>query len=162
MEIFLQSINTILVLVGAVWAYFRFFREGSHKSRIEFDIEADFQGPQKGEYIAAFQIRATNKGNVEHEFDSIRLRVRGVKKDSDLKYLEGKEPMLSFPEKNFDTVEIIPKKIGYYFVRPGVDQRFSYVTKLPSSWSTIICRATFKYRNGRELHTAERVFSIHG
>ncbi len=57
-------------------------------------------------------------------------------------------------------VNIVPTKFGYFFVRPGVNQAFSYVTHLPIDIQFIIVRATFIYQSTNEIHTAENVFEV--
>src|SRR5271166_5969701 len=152
----LGAVQTIVVIVGAIWAYFRFFREGAHRPRIEFDIECSFMGPQQDRYVAAFTINATNRGNIEHRFPEIRLRVRGITTDAALNAWNGCEPLLEFPEEEFKSVNIIPKKKGYYFVRPGVHQRLSFVTSVPASWKFVLAHASFIYKSSNELHTTEK------
>jgi hypothetical protein len=105
-------------------------------------------------------IHATNRGNVEHRFPEIRLRVRGLRSDAALTAWKGREPLLEFPEEEFETANIVPKKLEYYFARPGVHQRFTFLTSVPASWRFIIARATFKYEATDEIHTAERAFEI--
>jgi hypothetical protein len=159
-DVVLGITQTAIVIGGTVWAYFRFFREGVHKPRIEFDVECSFLGPQQGRYVAAFMIHAINRGNVEHRFSEIRLRVRGIKSSAALNAWKDHEPLLEFPDQEFETVNIVPKELEYYFVRPGIDQRFSFVTSVPAGWRFIITRATFKYETTDELHTAEKAFEV--
>ena len=69
------------LLIAAVWTYVRFFREGTHKPRIEFDVTCAFLEPIGGVRGAMFVVNAANKGNVEHEFLRISLKVGGLKRD---------------------------------------------------------------------------------
>lgn len=160
LDVILGVTQTVVVLVAAIWAYFRLFREGIHKPRIELDVECSFHGPQNDRYVAAFIIHATNRGNVEQIFPEIRLRVRGIESAADLNAWKGHEPLLEFANEEFDTVDIIPKSMEYYFVRPGVHQKFSYVTSVTASWRFVIARATFKYEATNEVHTVERAFEV--
>jgi hypothetical protein len=159
-DVIFEGFQTAIIVGGAIWAYIRFFREGMHRPRIELDIECSFFGPQNDRYVAAFVIHATNRGNIEHRFNEIRLRVRGIKSDMPLQALKEHEPLLAFPEEDFDTVNIIAKKPRYYFVRPGVHQKFSFVTSIPASWKFVLARASFKYEASNELHTSERAFEV--
>jgi hypothetical protein len=117
-------------------------------------------GPQKDKYVAAFTIHANNKGNIEHQFHEIRLRVLGIKSQDSLKEWEGREPLLRFPERNFETFNIIPEKMEYYFVRPGVHEKFSAVISIPDNWKFILARASFKYKKTGDLHTTQKVFEV--
>ncbi|MCP9496641.1 MAG: hypothetical protein MSG64_19565 [Pyrinomonadaceae bacterium MAG19_C2-C3] len=54
--------------------------------------------------------------------------------------------------------ELVPKKFGYFFVRPNVEQQFTFSTVIPDNISFILARAAFKYENSKDLHTAEGAF----
>ena len=160
MGLFLSITQTLIVVVGAVWAYFRFFREGTHNPRVEFDVGCEFLGPQNGRYIAAFAIRAKNCGHIEQHFREIRIRVRGIENGVDLETWEQRPPLLEFPLEEFDTYNVVPSRSQYFFVRPGVEQNFSFVTSVPKSWKFVLARATFKYEKSDEIHTSEKAFLV--
>ncbi len=152
-------LNLLVVLIGAIFAYYRFFREGSHHQRIEFDIDYIDLGTN-GEYrIIELGVIAENKGNIGQTFDQIRLKVRGINEGEELQEIKNHEPRLSFPEK-LPVVEVIPKKFKYFFVRPSVTQRFPIVLRIPIGWSQLHARATFKYSGTNEIHSGERAFKL--
>jgi hypothetical protein len=159
-DVILNSIQLLVLLVSALWAYFRFRKEDPLLPRIEFEINCQFFGPQQNSYLAAFIITANNKGNVEHRFSEIRLKVRGIKAGETLSEFKDFAPMVNFPVEIIKGVNIVPTKFGYFFVRPGVNQTFNYATQIPEHICFIIVRATFKYEETDELHTAERVFEV--
>jgi hypothetical protein len=156
----ISGIQLLVVLGGVVWAFIRFRNEDPLYPRIEFDIKSEFFGPQSNAYLTSFTISANNKGNVEHKFTEIRIRVRGIKKNATLTEFEKYPPMVKFPEKIMEKVNIVPPELKYFFVRPGVNQAFQYATQIPDDIHFIIVRATFKYQSTGELHTAERVFEV--
>lgn len=160
-SILLSVTQTATILTAAIWTYFRFFKEGSHKARIGFDVSCEFYGPHHGRYVAAFRVHAHNHGNVEHRFESIRLRALGLKREDALVGREdATDPTLSFPEPLFKKVELVPESFGYFFVRPGVKQAFTYTAHLPGDVAYLVARATFQYGGSKDLHTAERVFEV--
>ena len=159
-SITLEAAQFIVVLFGATWAYLRFWREGVHKPRIQFDIDCSFYGPPDGQMVAAFRVLAYNKGHVEYRFDSIKLRALGLKKDEPLTDRKGSEPMLLFPHTLFKKVQLVPEKFGYFFVRPGVNQAFTYTTHIPGDIRFLVARATFRYKGTDDTHTAERTFEV--
>ncbi len=160
LDVVFNGIQVLIILFSALWAYFRFRKEDPLYPRIELDINCKFFGPQRNSYLASFTVSANNKGNVEHKFSEIRLRVRGIKFNEPLTEFEEYSPMTKFPEKIMDGINIVPSKFGYFFVRPGVNQAFNYVTQVSKDIRFIIVRATFKYKASNELHTAERVFEV--
>ena len=56
--------------------------------------------------------------------------------------------------------ELVPEAFGYFIVRPGVSQPFTFPTTIPADCRQILARAAFPYENSRDLHTIERVFDV--
>ena len=159
-DIILNAIQAGILVAGAIWAFIRFKMEDPLHPRIEFAIDCKFFGPQAGSYLTVFTVSARNKGNVEHTFAGIRLRVRGIKDKEPLTEFTKYPPMTNFPETIMKEVNIVPPEFKYFFVRPGIDQDFNYVTQIADNIRFIIVRATFKYKKSNELHTAENVFEV--
>jgi hypothetical protein len=147
-----------LLLIAAVWAYFRLWREGVLRPRVDFRIDCKFFGPHGDEYVVEFLLYANNRGLVIQRFPSIHLRVRSIPTGSALELWEKYKPRLLFPEKLFEA-EVVLEKDGYIFVEPGVEQIISYVTKVPRRARFVIARAEFRYENS-DPHSAERVFEV--
>lgn len=157
-DVVLSAIQLLAILVGAIWAYFRFWREGTHRPRIEFDLACIFLesgSPHDNHKVAAFTIHARNMGHIEHKFDRISLRLRGIKSDALLAVREDKR--LEFPEPLLKA-ELIPQKVGYYFVRPGVEQQVTFTTIIPADVRFVLARAAFRYENSNDSHSVEKVF----
>ena len=154
-DVFFSFAQLTAIIGGAAWAYLRFWREGQHAQRIEFNLSCEFFEPQDGSRIASFSLHAHNRGNVERRFVRISLRILGLKTTDALSCRA--DDRLLFPH-HLVSAEVIPKKFGYYFVRPGVDQRFSFTTIIPDDVRYVLARAAFKYENSDDLHTTERVF----
>jgi hypothetical protein len=158
-ELAFDTGKILLAVAAAGFTYFKFFREGTHRQRIEFDIDLCDLGYAAGERIVEVGITAENKGNVEQRFRDIRLRIRGILVGAQLSEIKGHEPHLAFPEKLHEA-SLIPERMGYFFVRPKVRQRFPLVVRVPVACSHILVRSTFKYDGSNDLHTAERAFSL--
>ncbi len=156
-DVFFSFAQLIALVAAGLWAYCRFWRESQHAQRIELNISCEFFEPKNGVRIASFSLHAINRGHVEQRFVSISLRILGLKATDPLAL--GPDRRLSFPHDLTNT-EVIPDKSGYYFVRPGVAQRFSYTTTVPENARYILAHAAFRYEGG-DLHTTERVFDVH-
>jgi len=154
----IEAIKITAAIVAGGFAYFKFFREGTHHQRIQFDLDCVDIGELTGQRVIEIGCVAENKGNVEQRFDDIRVSIRGID-GAPLKELEGHEPRLEFPLKLADA-SLVADKLKYYFVRPKVKQRFPLVIKIPSSTKIILVRATFRYENTKEIHSAERSFRL--
>ncbi len=158
LTIVIASTQLLLLVVGAVWAYYRFWREGSHRRRVEFRIDCVFFGPQQDQYLAEFKLHAVNKGLVVHRFPSIELRVRGIKASDEISFWKDRKPRVEFPHKVMQG-EIVHEKYSYIFVEPGVEQVITYVTKIPAEYRFILARAEFRY-DRLNPHSAEEVFEV--
>ncbi|KJD34993.1 hypothetical protein PW52_12925 [Tamlana sedimentorum] len=158
-KILISATQLIIVLVGAAWAYFRLWKEGIHRPRIQFEIEFNpFEHIDK-ERPVEFRIIINNKGLTKHQFYKINLRVRGIGAGENLELWKGNEPRLLFPHKLIDTEVIYKQKYNYVFVEPGVEQILNYNTKLPSSLRLIQVRAEFEYDRSKN-HSVERIFEL--
>ena len=156
-DVIFAFVQLAALVWAAVWTYFRFSREGTHKPRIEFDVKCTFYDPKDGIRGAFFEVIASNKGHVEHKFVSISLKVRGVKLDQPNERLPGGR--WDFPERLLEA-ELVSAESEYFFVRPGINQPFSFPTTIPADCRQIWVRATFEYENSGEPHTIDRVFAI--
>lgn len=157
LDIVLGTLQFLLTLAAAVWAYFRFSREGVHSPRIEFALRLRVLGVEGEHRAVEFVVSAANKGNIEHRFDRISLRVRGIGRGTELKLRD--DGRLDFPQA-IHKFELIPEDFGYYFVRPGVTQTFTFVTTLPRNVAYVLARSAFKYQDSDDLHTTESAFNI--
>ncbi|NPV63653.1 MAG: hypothetical protein HPY61_13700 [Methanotrichaceae archaeon] len=134
-------------------------RERKNVPHIEFHIDCNVYGPEEGYYLTEFLLDIHNRGDVQHKFTNIVLRVRGIESGKALCYWEGYEPRLSFPKKVLNDVSVIPKGYNYFFVEPGVEQVLTYVTMIPASIRYVLAHAVFEYDEFTP-HTAERVFEL--
>jgi hypothetical protein len=108
-DVIFAAVQLAAVISAAIWTYFRFFREGTHKPRIEFDVKCTFYDPKDGVRGAFFEVSASNKGNVEHKFRRISLKVRGVKLDQPNDRRD--DGRWNFPEPILEAAELVPEKI---------------------------------------------------
>lgn len=160
MDIAFDTLKIGLPLLAAVFAYFRFFREGTHKQRIQFDIEYRDLGIKDQKRLVEITVTAENKGFVEHRFDDVRVTLRGISGKSPVEHIAKHPPRLAFPETDdaLKKISLIPEKWGYFFVRPKILQRFPLVTAIPDDWTHLFVRTTFCYQQTGGIHSAERVF----
>ena len=159
-ELFLSVLQTLGIIIGAVWAWYRFRVEKPTHPRIEFDVEAQFLGPQANSYLATFTIIAANKGNVEHKFRRIEIEILGLRQEEALVTLNDKQQRIQFPVEFVKLENLIPEKMKYYFVRPNVHQKIHYYTAIPDNIRFVRVFLSFRYEKSKDTHTAERIFEI--
>jgi hypothetical protein len=138
--------------------------ERTHKPHIEFCLDANFYGPQQGEYVSEFLIDIRNKGKIQQKITSLKLRIRGIKANEKLEFMEKYPTRLKFPDKLLQA-QVIDKDFAYYFVEPDVNQLITFTTKIPESYRFLVVWAEFRYGDTRQRgegarHSAERIFEI--
>jgi hypothetical protein len=156
----LEIVKILLAGGAASFTYFQFFREGTHKQRVEFDIDLCDLGVVGDQRIIEIGCILDNKGNVEHYIDDIRVSIRGLDPCTALRELADHAPRLDFPRLLYNKVSLIPKKWQPLFVRPKVRQRVPLVVHIPADCAHIHIRSTFSYRGEKSIHSAERAFRL--
>lgn len=158
--IWIELLKIVMALGVAGFTYFRYFHEGIHKQRVEFDIECENLNTVGDHTIIELSFILENKGHVEQYFNSLNMTIRAINPTPGiLTELENHYPRLEFPIE-LARGKLIPDKYKPFFVRPGVKQRFPIVMRVPIAYSHIHVRGSFKYKNNNELHTAERAFVL--
>jgi len=161
-KLYLDFAQFIVILIGGIYAYFKIWKEGIFRPRIQFDLTLNNFEPVNGERPLEVVLIINNKGSVRRRFYSITLRIRGIRKGIPLQFWQGREPRLLFPEKLMEIQVIHKEKYGHVFVEPGVEQLLNYVTKIPADIKMISARAEFEYDNKKD-HSIEKVFDLnHG
>ncbi|MCG7893954.1 MAG: hypothetical protein JAZ12_05830 [Candidatus Thiodiazotropha taylori] len=133
--------------------------ERRYKPHIEFTMDANFAGPQKGKYVAEFVIYAHNKSLVRHEFKSIPFRVLGIKKNEELMIWGQHSPRLEFPHEIIDSDQTDLVPWNFIFVEPGVIQQIHLATPISDEYAYIVAHAVFHY-DKYTPHVIERVFAL--
>lgn len=149
----------IFLFASAYWGYLRFRVEKKDNPRIDFDIEANFLGPQKGYYVTQVSLKIANKGLLSREFKEFKLRLRGISKDMEIEEWESQKPRLLLPDEIIDTDNVVSDKFNFIFVEPGVCQELTYFTRVPEKYRFISIYAQFDY-DRQTSHSAERLFEI--
>jgi len=146
--------------------------ERLHKYRLEFSLDARVAGRQKGYYLVEFTATINNKSRLKKDFTAIRLRIRGLEKETAIQLWRArrKNPQtgeveeqqtnrIYFPVTVCDE-NILPPFWENIFVEPGVKQLITFSTSIPENISYILATAGFYYTNVPKPHTAEKMFAL--
>jgi hypothetical protein len=133
--------------------------ERTHVPHIEFSVDCKFFGPQENSYLVEVLLFVRNTGRIRQEFADVTLRLRGIQDNQPLTFWQGKGPRLCFPEALLENVPVIPEKVDKFFVEPGNETTFTYVTKIPDTIKFVLAYANFSYDSNAD-HDAERVFQV--
>lgn len=170
------AIPILILFGGYLLNRRRQIMERADKHRIQLDIEADTFGPQQGNYLVELVVTLDNKGMTRMEIDNINLEVLGICNGENINLLDEsdednqKKLKAEFPkilvkanmlQPNENNISGVKKEISKvkYFVEPSVNQRFSYVVRIPEVIRFILFRVSFKYQKNSE-HSAQRVFEL--
>ena len=156
-EFTFELIKVSLAVVAGLFAYFRFFREGNHKQRVQFDLTLDDLGLIGDERVVEIGVDLENKGNVEQRLFDIEVKIRSLSDGETLTELTGHEPRLEFPTLVHEA-RLTPKVA--FFIRPKVKQRFPLVVRIPKDVSLLLVQSSFSYLGANSTHSAERAFRL--
>ncbi|MGA2904221.1 MAG: hypothetical protein ABSD98_10345 [Candidatus Korobacteraceae bacterium] len=131
--------------------------ERRHTPHIELQVQAQFFGQRNGQFLATISVLAENLGQVLHKFSKITLRIRGIK-DEPFEYWKGREPHVLFPHKILNT-NLVQSGWDFIFIEPGVAQRITQTTLIPTEYTYISVYVEFEYKKYWP-HTAEAVFAV--
>lgn len=152
-------------------------KEGKHRNRIQFELEAISFGPQKGYYIVEVTMLLLNEGLVRNKINELLLIIKGIEESEDIGLFMNKKDLKLVDKRDIKSIANFPKEIvktnvlkkkgeenetkkeKEWFVEPGVVQRFTYVARIPENIRFILVRSKFKYHEKSE-HSAQKVFEL--
>ena len=141
--------------IGGGWW---FFRQSQAERRIQFDLSCSFVSSGDSRVFAEVQCEFENKGFVEHRIYDLTLSIHALAETTS-KVETGHEA--EFTRTVLSRRVIVPRKYGFYFVRPGVRQVITHLVLLPQPCPLVRITAGFNYtEDGKYPHTARRVFQV--
>ena len=102
-----EAAKVLAVVVGGFWVYWKFFRQRTHASHMEFDVSCEFWGPQDGAFVAEYTVKFSNKDLVLQKIRKVALEVRGIERGTNLEYRRDRDGTLSFPSVIDDIENIV-------------------------------------------------------
>jgi hypothetical protein len=155
----LSDVISVLAIGAAAWW---FLTTTKFKPRIQFDLDCNFLPLKENEdyFISELQFIFENKGFVEHRLYRLTVSVHALESEESLSEKEVTKELL-FKKRLLSEVSLVPRKYGFYFVRPGVRQIITHTIKVPKSVSIIRVTAGFDYESsGKYPHTSRKVFKV--
>jgi hypothetical protein len=151
--------TALAVLVGGLWALWKFGIRREAHGKIEFDLELQVLGQQGGLLLLEIAAVVTNKGLVRHELKEFDFELLYLPKgapiergDADInkqvrfRCLFDQQPWVSWEDT---------------FVDPNVRQRYAYLAPAPADARFLLVRSRFKYADEQsEFHKAQRAWAV--
>ncbi len=134
--------------------------------RTEIDLGCIFLGPQQNEFLVEISTRVKNKGSTRRKFKSMQFRLRGITAGEPLTFRQTGVGAVHFPHKFLDADLVPPGGNFYYYVEPGVEQTFTYITKIPSNVRFVLTHTKLISITEEQEHefenefTEERLFEV--
>jgi hypothetical protein len=145
-----------MAIVAAAWW---FWRTARNQQRIAFDIDCTFLDIGEPDVrIAQICFIFENRGFVEHKLWDLQFYLDALHGPPERKPSTYE---VIFPQKVYSRVNIVPKRYGYFFVRPGVRQPVVHIVTIPKDLALVRVTAGFTYgRNAEYPHTIRRLFEV--
>jgi len=161
-------VKIIAIIVGAVWAVYRFglFRE--RHSKIEFTLDFHQLGLQDNKIVGEVVAILENKGKVRHRINAKEfvLTIRTLRSNSKIELCSDTEEkeidikQLNFPYKIISNEPFVQSYEETY-IDSEVKQNYSYPISFESDVTFILVKARFNLINQKDdFQTAQKVFKI--
>jgi hypothetical protein len=155
-----QSACTVMaVLVGGIWAIWRYALKREAQPKIEFALELQPLGAIAEERLVNVIAVITNRGSVRHYLSDFWFDLRPLH-ESDPVIIGGPEidGQVKFGRSERKRYWIRPSG-KRFFIDPGVTQRYIHVTAIPLAARFVLVYGHFAYP-GSEYHSAQQAFDL--
>lgn len=174
-----SGLTSIAIIFGGFWAYFRFIRQRENNALIDFSVDIVFHSFLDDYWLVEIVAFVENKGKVQHKIYKFDFKLEYLEKTDRVistskeeeergqvkfKILEEgsfmrrkrlkRKSLTIFHNRIFTPCISIPKK-RYFFIEPGLKNKYSYVTKVPSNTDILLLHSWFEYPNSKHGHIAE-------
>jgi hypothetical protein len=137
-----------------------------YSPHIELALDCAYHKIRGDTRLTTFTVSAKNVGQVRHQIDRIKLRVRAINdepfayRNETAQYLGGerRQPRVLFPHKVLET-DLVPDKWNFVFIEPGVTQTLSFTKPISVDHCYLLAHVIFEY-DEYEPHSAETVFEV--
>lgn len=150
-----ESVVTILaIIIGGIWTYRRFIRQREDHALIDFSVDIVFHSKLKDWWIVEVVAYIENKGKVQHKIELFEFELASLNFSDNVEITEEFGGQVHFP--NIITRRsFLPKKYRYFFVEPGLKNKYSFISRVPADTELLILHSWFNYLDGKHSHSAE-------
>lgn len=150
-EVFKNIVTALAVLVGGVWAWYRFVLKREKYSKIEMTPDLAVLGTQNDYYIIELTVICENKGEVREEVGDFTFTLLTLDDTSPVE--KGGEAILNELAFNkcISKGRWVPESWGYTFFDPGIKTTYSHITILPRTTTFVKLSSRF-YAKDKKTH----------
>ena len=156
----LQAILTSLsILIGGSWIFYRFILQQERFPNINFTTDINIIGKQGDFWIVELLAVIENKGKAQHRMSKIGFDLDAIFKDDSLDLEDKWGGQINFPHRLVKGSYLQHQR--YFFVDPGTEAKYSYLTKVPINTSYLLLHSNFTYSKRKNTtHSAEKTIKI--
>jgi hypothetical protein len=157
----LQSLVTAgALIIGAIWAYWKFVLQGERHAHIETSAEIEFVDFQDNSWIVELRAVLTNKGKVEHRLAQFGFDLAALFRDDPVETSTNWGGQVDFPHE-IARGSFLPSSFKFFVVGPGVTARYSFVAKVPREANSLMLHCRFSYMDRATFgHSMERTAKV--
>jgi hypothetical protein len=146
--------TTIALLIGATWAYYRFIRQRENYPLIDFTVDIVFHKRIGNWWVVELIAFIDNKGKVQHKIKDFDFDLSALTGSDQVTTSEDFGGQVYFPHL-IAKGSFLPKRFKYFFMEPGLKNKYSYIARIPVEAEVVILHSWFNYLDGKHSHTAE-------
>lgn len=171
-----QSVATVSALaIGGWWTYKKFIMQGENRPLIVFSADIEFHALKDDYWIVELIAYIENKGKVQHRVNKFDFILEGLSLQNKVELNKIHREQVDFPlvlvknsflpgNKNNEDGNSIKsgdnfkagKPIDYFFIEPGLKNKYSYIARIPLSTEVVLMHTWFEYEFSKNsCHTAE-------
>lgn len=153
-EIIASIATTIAIIAAGIWAYFRFVRQRENSALIDFSVDVNFILKKDGWWIIELIAYVENKGRVQHRIKEFTFELASLDINHSVDLAPEFGNQVYFPNE-IAKGSFLPSSCTYFFVEPGLKNKYSYVSRVQAEAELLMMHSFFKYLDGKHSHTAE-------
>lgn len=179
-SVFQAIITSFAIFIGGIWAFFRFKRQRENNALIDFNVDIVFHSLLNDYWIVELVAYVENKGKVQHKIFMFDFKLESLVKTSKVEISEKNEEargqvkfdvihegsfmrkkssvsrkMFYFNSFLYSVIYRNTIKANYYFIEPGLKNKYSYITSVHKNTDILLLHAWFKYPKAKHEHIAE-------
>ena len=155
-----QSFATILsMIVGAYWIYGSFLRADERYPNVEFTADINVVGAQNGSLVVELIAFVENKGKAQLKMEGLNFDLNALRRDDPVMPSEKWGGQVNFPHEMCQG-SFLPQKYDYFFVDPGTNAKYSYITRVPDTTTFLMLHCKFVYFGRGKQHSAEKTIQV--
>lgn len=151
-EIVQSWLSSAAIVIGSLWALWRFVLQREAHPRIEFAVDLNVLGRVGDDRLVNVIATITNRGNVRHYLRDFWFVVNHRKASDPIKFggaeIDGQVEFTRGTRKCYWIQEQSEK----YFIDAGVTQKYTHVTTIPATSDFVLIYGRMRYPGFRERY----------